>query len=52
VVITPGGSVKSAKLIGGNPVFERSAIEAARQWRFEAAPKETQAVILLEFAEP
>jgi TonB family protein len=52
VVITPSGSVKSAKLIGGNPVFEKNAIEAARQWRFEAASKETQAVILLEFAEP
>jgi TonB family protein len=52
VVITPGGSVKSVKLIGGNPVFEKNAIEAARQWRFEPAPKETQAVILLKFAEP
>jgi TonB family protein len=52
LVITPGGSVKSAKLVGGNPVFEKSAIDAAKQWRFEAAEKETKAVILLEFAEP
>ena len=52
LVITPGGSVKSATLVGGNPVFEKSAIDAAKQWRFEAAEKETKAVILLEFAEP
>src|ERR1700732_1563791 len=52
LVITPGGSVKSAKLVGGNPVFEKSAIEAAKHWRFETAEKETKAVILLEFAEP
>jgi TonB family protein len=51
VVIAPEGSVKSAKLVGGSPVFEKSAIEAVKQWRFEAANKETKAVILLEFAE-
>lgn len=52
LVITPGGSVKSARLVGGNPVFEKSAIDAAKQWRFETVEKETKAVILLEFAEP
>jgi TonB family protein len=51
LVITAGGSVKSAKLMGGNPVFEKSAVDAAKQWRFEAAAKETKAVVLLEFAE-
>ena len=52
LVIAPGGSVKSAKLVGGNPVFEKSAIDAAKQWRFETAEKETKVMILLEFAEP
>jgi TonB family protein len=52
VVIAPEGSVKSARLVGGSPVFEKSAIEAVKQWRFEAAAKETKAVIQLEFAEP
>jgi TonB family protein len=52
VVIASEGSVKSAKVVGGSPVFEKSAIEAVKQWRFEPAGKETQAVILLEFAEP
>ncbi len=52
LVITPGGSVKSARLVGGNPVFEKSATDAAKQWRFEVAEKETKAVISVEFSEP
>jgi TonB family protein len=52
VMIAPEGLVKSAKLLGGSPVFEKSAIEAVKQWRFEAAAKETKAVIVLEFSEP
>ena len=51
VVIAANGSVTSAKLVGGNPVFERNAIEAVRQWKFESAPKETTAIIVLEFAD-
>lgn len=49
VVITAGGSVKSAILIGGNPVFEKSAVEAVKQWRFEPAQTETKSAIVLEF---
>ena len=50
VIITPSGSVKSAKLVGGSPVFEASAVEAVKQWRFEPADKETTTFVLLEFA--
>jgi len=52
VVITPAGAVKSARLLGGNPVFEQSAIAAAKQWRFEAAEKETKELILVKFMVP
>lgn len=52
VVISPGGSVTSAKVVGGSPVFEQNAIEAVKQWKFEPAEKETKALITLEFAEP
>ena len=50
VIITTGGSVKAAHLVGGNPVFENNAIEAVKQWRFEAASTETKAIVVLEFA--
>jgi len=51
VVIAANGTVKSATLAGGNPVFEKSAIEAVKQWKFESAQADTKAVIVLEFAE-
>lgn len=51
VVITAGGSVKSATLVGGSPVFEKNAIEAVKQWRFEPAQAETKTVVVLEFAD-
>lgn len=51
VVIAASGAVNAARLVGGNPVFEKSAVEAVKQWRFETGPKETKAVVVLEFVE-
>ena len=51
VVIAANGTVKSARLVGGSPVFENSAVAAVKQWRFEAAQTETKAVVVLEFAD-
>jgi TonB family protein len=51
VVITAAGSVKSAKLVGGNPVFEQSALDTVKQWRFSPVDKDTTEFIMLEFAE-
>ena len=51
VSINPAGSVISAKLVGGNPVFESSAVEAVKQWKFEPAATVTKTVIVLEFAD-
>jgi len=50
-VIAAGGAVTAARLVGGNPVFEKSAVEAVKQWRFEPAQKETKTVVVLEFAD-
>ena len=49
VVVAAGGAVTSAKLIGGSPVFEKSAVEAVKQWRFQPADKDTRGIIVLEF---
>src|SRR5689334_1370005 len=35
VTINAAGAVTSAKLIGGNPVFETSSVDAVKQWKFE-----------------
>jgi len=49
VVVNPTGAVTSAKFVGGNPVFETSAVEAVKQWKFEPATTVTKGVIVLEF---
>jgi TonB family protein len=51
ILISPGGAVTSAKLAGGSPVFEKSALDAVKQWHFEPADKETRTVVVLEFAD-
>jgi TonB family protein len=51
VEVNPAGSVISAKMVGGNPVFETSAINAVRQWKFEPSQSASKGVITVEFAE-
>jgi len=50
--VNAAGSVVSAKMVGGNPVFESAAVDAVKQWKFESAPATTKTVVVLEFAEP
>lgn len=49
VTISTGGAVTSAKQVGGSPVFEKNALEAVKQWRFEAGQKVTKEVVVLDF---
>jgi TonB family protein len=49
VVIRANGSVKSTKVVGGNPVLIQAAADAINKWKFEAAPAETTEVIQLTF---
>jgi TonB family protein len=49
VTVAPNGSVASAKMVGGSPVFEECAIAAVRQWKFERGEKETKETIVMDF---
>jgi len=49
VVVRPNGSVKSVKVLGGNPVLIDSASEAMRQWKFESANNETNEILQVVF---
>ena len=49
LIIAPGGVVTAARLVGGSPVFEQSALSAVKQWKFERADKETKEVIVIDF---
>jgi TonB family protein len=49
VAITAAGAVKSAKVIGGNPIFVEPAKSAVAKWKFEPAEKDTDQVITFNF---
>jgi TonB family protein len=49
-VVRPNGSVKSTRVLGGNPVLVESASDAVKQWKFESAQAETTEVVQLTFA--
>ena len=49
-VVTPEGSVKSVRTLGGSPMFVPAAEQAVRQWKYEVAKKETNEPVALSFA--
>jgi TonB family protein len=49
VLIAPDGHVKSSKIVGGHPLLVPNCQDAAKDWRFLAAPQETTQVIEFEF---
>jgi TonB family protein len=48
-VVRPNGSVKSTRVLGGNPVFIEAAADAVSKWKFEPSTSETTEVIQLTF---
>lgn len=49
VVVSPNGTVKDARVVGGHPVLANAALEAAKKWRFEPAPGESTGIIDFKF---
>jgi TonB family protein len=49
VTVSPNGTVKGARVVGGHPVLASAALDAARKWRFEPAPSESSGVIEFKF---
>jgi TonB family protein len=49
VVVTPGGNVKSTKVVGGHPLLVNAAMDALKKWKFEAAPEESTGVVEFKF---
>jgi TonB family protein len=49
VVVSPNGTVKDAKVIGGHPVLAGAALDAVRKWRFEPAAVESTGVVDFKF---
>ena len=49
VIVRPNGSVKSSRVLGGNPVVVEAAQEAVGKWRFEPTQSETTEIVQLAF---
>ena len=48
-VVRPNGTVKSTRVLGGNPVLVEAAQDAARKWKYEPAQSETTEIVQLAF---
>jgi TonB family protein len=48
-VVKANGSVKSTRVLGGNPVLVDAAVEAVGKWKFEPGQGETTEVVQLTF---
>jgi TonB family protein len=49
VTVSPNGTVKDAKVIGGHPVLAGAALEAIKKWRFEPAAMESTGIVDFKF---
>ena len=49
VVVRANGTVRSAKIVGGNPVLVDSAADAVQKWKFEPAANETTGIVEVTF---
>src|SRR5579864_2961256 len=48
-IVRPNGTVKSTRVLGGNPVLVDAAQDAVTHWKFEPAQAETTEVVQLVF---
>jgi TonB family protein len=49
VLVSSNGSAKTTTVKGGHPLLARAALGAVREWKWEAAAKESTEVIDLRF---
>jgi len=48
-IVRPNGSVKSTRVLGGNPVLVDAAADAVGKWKFVASQGETTEIVQLVF---
>jgi TonB family protein len=49
VTVSPNGTVKDAKVVGGHPVLANAALEAVKKWRFEPTALESSGIVDFKF---
>ncbi len=48
-IVRPNGTVKSTRVLGGNPVLVEAAQDAVGKWKFEPSQGETTEIVQLAF---
>lgn len=48
-MVRPNGSVKTTRVLGGNPVLVEAAQDAVSRWKFEPSQNETTEVLQVSF---
>jgi TonB family protein len=48
-IVAPNGRLKSTQVIGGHPLFTKTALDAIEKWKWAPAPQETKVLIVLNF---
>jgi TonB family protein len=48
-IVRPNGTIKSTRVVGGNPVLVDAATEAVTKWKFEPATSETTQLVEVTF---
>ena len=49
VVVTPNGTLKSSKVVGGHPLLINAAMDALKRWKFEPAAEESSGIVEFKF---
>lgn len=49
VVISPNGSLKDTRVVGGNPILVNAALDAVKKWKFEPAQDESTGTVEFNF---
>jgi len=47
--VLPNGSVADIQVIGGNPILVENAVKAVKNWKYAAAPSQTEEEVVLNF---
>ena len=42
ITVNEQGTIKTAKVVGGNPVLADAAVKAVQKWKFEPGPEEVR----------
>jgi TonB family protein len=49
VVVTPEGTLKNSKVVGGNPILVNAALDALKKWKFEPSTEESTGTVEFQF---